>query len=313
MENVFVDINCPVCDGKRFKTIWQSTPREFLSDFRKSYYNLKVLGIDLDTKFYIKKCRNCSFVCVNPQFRSDLYNVVYNEAKIGQVDKKRWAFQEGDLKHLYNTYHKWSNAKNLMRVLSYLRKRFKKPKNENYQQITLLDYGCGFGHLLELSKVFEVEAVGVDIDEHRLGYCKNKGLNVCRPEELDAGNKFDIVISISVIEHVHDLNQYFKYIRDRLKVGGYFHVGGLNPKVIRKEKRRGIYKNVMPFEHINYFTPRSFDVMSEKYGLKRIKIGNIIQEVCSPIDYITPFLKNVVFRGFYPDGGFMVDMIKVRD
>ena len=84
MENVFVNINCPVCDGERFTTVWRSTPRQFLSDFRKSYYNLDALGINLDTDFSIKKCKNCSFVFVNPRFRKELYDVVYNEAKVQQ-------------------------------------------------------------------------------------------------------------------------------------------------------------------------------------------------------------------------------------
>ncbi len=108
MENAFVNINCPVCGGERFKTVWQSTPRQFLSDFRKSYYNLDALGIDLDTGFSIKKCRDCSFVFVNPRLRNDLYDVVYNEAKVEQNRNKQWTRQECDLKYLYNTHHKWS-------------------------------------------------------------------------------------------------------------------------------------------------------------------------------------------------------------
>jgi len=108
VENAFVNINCPVCGGERFKTVWQSTPRQFLSDFRKSYYNLDALGIDLDTGFSIKKCRDCSFVFVNPRLRNDLYDVVYNEAKVEQNRNKQWTRQECDLKYLYNTHHKWS-------------------------------------------------------------------------------------------------------------------------------------------------------------------------------------------------------------
>jgi len=44
----------------------------------------------MDTDFFIKKCRRCSFVFVNPRFRSDLYDVVYNEAKVGQNQDKDW-------------------------------------------------------------------------------------------------------------------------------------------------------------------------------------------------------------------------------
>ena len=311
MDSVFIDISCPVCDGGRFKTVWRSTPRQFLSDFKKSYYNLEALGIDLDTAFYIKKCRSCSFVFVNPRFRSDLYDVVYNEAKVGQNREKEWARQESDLKYLYNTHNKWANARVLMRSLSYLHERFDKAKNENQRRIRLLDFGCGYGHLLDLCKVFEIEAVGVDIDLYRIKFCRHKGHNVCKPEELGTENKFDIVVSTSVVEHVDNLHEYFQYISSRLEKGGYFHLTGLNPTIIRKERGKGIYRLVMPLEHVNYFTAASLDVLVGKYGLKRIRRSNLFQPITKSIDYILPLLKNFVFSGFYPTGVFEADLVKL--
>ena len=312
MENVFINIKCPVCNGERFKTVWRATPGQFLSDFRKNYYNLDALGINMDTVFSIKKCKDCSFVLVNPRFRSELYDVVYNKAKVEQNRDKEWTRRECNLKYLYNTYHKWSAARTLMRPLSYLNKRFEKPKNENQKRIRLLDYGCGFGHLLDLCKVFEIEAVGVDIDLFRIQYCRDKKkLNVCKPEELNAGEKFDIVISTSVVEHVNDLHEYFRYISDRLETGGYLNLTGLNPAIIKREEKKGVYRLVMPLEHINYFTAGSLDVLAEKYNLKRIKASNLFQPITKPVDYIIPFLKNFVFAGFYPTGVFEADLVKL--
>jgi 2-polyprenyl-3-methyl-5-hydroxy-6-metoxy-1,4-benzoquinol methylase len=311
IENVFVDIDCPVCGGKVFKTVWRATPREFLSDFRQSYYNLDAIGVDLDTPFYIKRCKNCSFVFVNPRFRNDLYKVVYNEAKVGQRHQKAWAYQEGDLKSLYNTHHKWAASRILMRALSYLDGRFEKPKNESQRRIKLLDFGCGNGHLLDLCRVFEVEATGVDIDLHRIQFCREKGLNVCQPEGLEAASQFDVVVSTAVVEHVNDLHEYFRYVTDRLKSGGRLHLTGLNPGIIRKEKRRGTYRLVMPFEHLNYFTAGALDTLAGKYGLKRIQVSHLFQPTTKLLDYFTPFLKNVVFRGFYPTGTFEADLTKL--
>lgn len=85
MENVFVNIDCPVCGGKKFKTVWQSTPKQFLSDFRKSYYNLDVLGIKLDTEFSIKKCGDCPFVFVNPRFRNEIMIWFTTKPKSGKI------------------------------------------------------------------------------------------------------------------------------------------------------------------------------------------------------------------------------------
>jgi SAM-dependent methyltransferase len=311
MDNVFVEIHCPICGEARFKTVWQATPRQFLSDFRKSYYNLDALGIGMDTLFFIKKCRDCSFVFVNPRFRSDLYDVVYNEAKVGQNRKKQWMHQDGDLRNLYDTYSKWTSVRTLMRTLSYYHRRFEKPKNENQRRIRLLDYGCGYGHTLDLCKVFGIEAIGVDLDSYRIQFCRDKGLYACKPEELDSANNFDIVISTSVVEHIDDLNGYFRYIHDRLNDGGYLHLTGLTPKVIRKEKRKQVYRLVMPLEHVNFFTARSLDALLKKHNFKRIRVSNMFQAITKPLDYATPFLKNFVFHGFYPSGSFEADLLKL--
>lgn len=311
MKDVFVHINCPVCGGARFKTVWQSTPREFLNTFRKSYYNLDALGIDMDTSFSIKKCRECRFVFVNPRLRRDLYNVVYNEAKVEQNRDKQWMRHECDLGYLYNTHTKWASTRILMRCLSYLHERFDKPKNENQKRIRLLDFGCGYGHLLDLCKVFGIEAMGVDIDLYRINVCRDKGLNVCRPEELDTENRFDVVVSTSVVEHVNDLHGYFRSISGWLETGGYLHLIGLNPTIIRREKSRREYRLVMPLEHLNYFTPRSLDALTAKYGLRRIKVSHLFQPTTKLLDHFTPFLKNFVFHGFYPTGVFEADLRKL--
>ena len=186
MNDGFVEIACPVCGGLDFSTIVEITPDEFLSDSRKKYYNLEVLNITMDTSFYIKKCRYCSFVMLNPRFGDDLYGVVYNEAKVGQYDKNDWMFAAGDLQRLYNTHSKYDAAINLLESIIHLKDRFEKVKNEGKKPIRLLDYGCGMGHILDLCKVFDIEAKGVEVDDKRLSYCDARGLDVCRPEELSA-------------------------------------------------------------------------------------------------------------------------------
>ena len=312
MNNIFEEIACPICNSKIMNTVLEFTPDEFMNDMRKSYYNLEVLNIKNDTKFYIKKCKNCSFVFVNPRLKDELYDVVYNESKVTQNELKSWKDEEGtNLSYLYNTYHKWIVSPSLFRILSYSRKKFNKAKNDKYEQIKLLDYGCGSGHILELCKPFGIDAKGVDIDNWRIKHCQNKGLDVCRPEDLDENEKFDILISTSVVEHVNDLDKYFAFISKHLKKGGHCSLVGLTPNIIDIEKKTGKYNIVMPLEHLNYFTKKSFDMLIEKHGLKRIKYSNSMQEIIRPVDYIKPFLKNIIFQGFMPTGNMEVDLIKL--
>ena len=108
-----------------------------------------------------------------------------------------------------------------------------------------------------------------------------------------------------------DLHGYLRYIHDRLKACGHLHLTGITPAVIRKEKRRQVYRLVMPLEHMNFFTARSLDVLVRKHGFERIRIRHMFQAIAKPLDYVTPFLKNFIFRGFYPTGSLEADLMKL--
>jgi 2-polyprenyl-3-methyl-5-hydroxy-6-metoxy-1,4-benzoquinol methylase len=312
VNGAFVEIDCPVCGSNSFKTVLEITPDKFLSDYRKKYYDLKSLDIDLNTKFYFKKCKKCSFVFVNPRFNENAYDVAYNEAKVGQYNYKDWLKDDSDLTRLYNTHSKYYSALNLLESLIYIKNRFHEVNNKDKLHIRLMDYGCGFGHILDLCKPFGIEAVGIEIDERRLEYCKSKGLDVRRPEELSEKEKFDVVISWSVIEHVNDLNAYFSYVAKRIYKGGFFIVHGLTDKMIYVERLKGTYKYVMPIEHINYFTPKSFNQLILRHGFKPVHKMKMVQSIDNYYRLLFPFIK-IFFKGFYPNGVFKMDLFKIDD
>lgn len=308
-DNIFRNIDCPVCDGNVFETILKFTPDQFLNEERKSYYNLEALGIKWDTNFFIKKCKKCGFVFVNPRLRKDLYSVVYNDAKAGQYKLKEWMFEGGDIGNLFNLYNKYREIFPLLNALQFFRKYFQKTKNNGYKQIKLLDFGCGLGHILDLCGVFGIDGTGVEIDSFRLNYCRQKKLNVMLPSELPESKKFDIVISTSVIEHVDDLDGYFKYISDRMEKNGIFTFNGLTPRIVKIEKKRKDFKLVMPLEHINYFTRKTLLKLAGKYGLKEAREGYGVFAMRNLKEYGYPIAKKI-FRGFYPTGNFEITLIK---
>ena len=312
MNDVFVEIDCPVCGSRDFKVIFAITPDEFLNNYRKKYYNLDAMGINLHTRFYFKKCKRCSFVFVNPRFHDDVYYIAYNEARAGQYNDKDWREENGDLAKLYNTHSKYYAAINLLEGIIYLKRRFEKVKNDGRKPIRLLDYGCGFGHILDLCKPFGIEAIGVDIDENRLTYCMKKGLDVCRPPELPEDSKFDVVISWSVIEHVNDLNAFFQYISKRMHIGGIFMIHGLNDRIIYIERLRRKFQYVVPTEHINYFTPRSIHHLITKHRFASVPHMKMVQSIDNFSRLFYPLVK-CVFKGFYPNGVLKMDLVKISD
>jgi len=312
MNEIFNEIDCPVCGSNVFKNILIITPEQFLNDYRKKYYNLESMGINLDTKFFFQKCKNCSFVFVNPRINEKIYPIVYNIAKEGQYADKGWREGDNDLAKLFNTHSKFYASINLLEAIFYMKNRFNKLRNDEQKPITLLDYGCGFGHILDLCKPFGIEAVGVDIDERRIQFCKNKELNICKPDELSEDIKFDIIISWSVVEHINDLNQYFQYIYKHMNKGGIFMFNGLTPRIIFWERLRKKYRWVIPIEHINYFTRKSMHYMISKHGFAYVPKMKLVQLIDSYPRYFYPFAK-LLFKGFYPNGILKMDLIKIGE
>ena len=140
-------------------------------------------------------------------------------------------------------------------------------------------------------------------------YCVSKGLNVCRPEDISEDEKFDIVISENVVEHVNDLNEYFLYIVNRLHVGGIFVFTGLTSKIIPIETRQKKYQYFVPIEHINYFTPLSLKLIIEKYDLKKLPTFKMIQSIENYRHLLYPVAK-MYFKEFYPNGAMKVRLFK---
>lgn len=88
-----------------------------------------------------------------------------------------------------------------------------------------LDIGCGKGGNLEtLRQVFNVQGVGVDISEVAVRFCRQHGFRAynSRFEDFVPENdeKFDVIHSSHVIEHVDSPRAYLSKAYELLKPGG---------------------------------------------------------------------------------------------
>jgi SAM-dependent methyltransferase len=82
----------------------------------------------------------------------------------------------------------------------------------------VLDVGCGLGYGLNLLAIKAAEVVGVDVDEQAIAYCRERlqgrnprltALDVYDGETLPyPDDRFDIVTTIDVIEHVPDYQRF---------------------------------------------------------------------------------------------------------
>ena len=120
---------------------------------------------------------------------------------------------------LYKTEatHWWLAARRKI-VLDFIRQRY-----PNRHDLEILDAGCGTGVMLQELQPLGT-AVGVDISEEALQFCRKRGLeNVRNADVLELPFKarhFDFVAALDVVEHIDDDVRALREFWRVLKPGG---------------------------------------------------------------------------------------------
>jgi 2-polyprenyl-6-hydroxyphenyl methylase/3-demethylubiquinone-9 3-methyltransferase len=106
-----------------------------------------------------------------------------------------------------------------------------------FEGLRILDIGCGGGLLCEPMARLGAEVVGVDPSETNIEVAKlhaaesrvDVDYRAATAEELaDAGEKFDVVLNMEVVEHVADVGLFVERCAEMVKPGGIMFVATIN-------------------------------------------------------------------------------------
>ena len=106
-----------------------------------------------------------------------------------------------------------------------------------FEGLRFLDIGCGGGLLCEPMARLGAEVVGVDPSETNIEVAKlhaaesrlEVDYRAATAEELaDAGEKFDVVLNMEVVEHVADVGFFVARCAEMVKPGGIMFVATIN-------------------------------------------------------------------------------------
>jgi len=285
-------ISCQVCGEKENSTVFTISFGDLVSKNNQDV-NFEVLGATADTELSYVKCKECATIYTNPRLTDEGNRRFYNEFKENVEEFSKAPIENsvsanvGSARYTYKMFNAFADLELAAALSNKVSSSRKKPA------LKLLDYGCGYGYLLRLSKVFGIDAKGVELSQLRIAECRALGLTAGTADQILGDEKYDIVISQSVIEHSNRLDTYIENIAMSLEKGGVFLCNGLYVKTIEIEQNRGRYKLVHPISHLTMFTKSSLRKFLNNNGFRipgRIELAKKLRNGGYSWYNILPFL-----------------------
>lgn len=153
-----------------------------------------------------------------------------------------------------------------------------------YEKITerkcnkILDVGCGPGVFYEAYKNLSVNWKGVEINPYWIEFGRNNHVPISK-EKLDKINeKFDVITSFQVLEHVERPLEFIKSLKRLLKPGGLIHLELPNNNSLTSRMRKispiisHDYGFIQPPMHLRAYTKKTLSYLLEKNNLKAVSL-----------------------------------------
>jgi 2-polyprenyl-3-methyl-5-hydroxy-6-metoxy-1,4-benzoquinol methylase len=213
----------------------------------------------LGRRFIVLECNNCHTQRILPKALNDQSSaaVLYNEYNIPNFpDLQREQFIASMLKRLSEVQIDLGPGKKI------------------------LDVGCGSGILLEyICKQFGCSGTGIDVDQRRIAKAQARSRYANFKCELfdgaKIGEKYDIIFSTAVIEHVVDPLNFLKQFHPALADGGSLFLLTPNARSLNYRLLRSWWRELLSLgEHIYLFTPGSLELCAGQSGFKLVKFSS---------------------------------------
>jgi 2-polyprenyl-3-methyl-5-hydroxy-6-metoxy-1,4-benzoquinol methylase len=142
----------------------------------------------------------------------------------------------------------------------------------------VLDFGCGGGFFLNVCRQLGAQVFGIEPNPHGAALTRKQGIPVFEGGLDDylaqhGGERFDVITSNHVIEHVPDPGATLGGLRSLLAEGGTMTIAVPNADSVFARKLGWEWHGVdLPF-HIHQFSARSLRLAAVNAGLKIADLG----------------------------------------
>lgn len=271
--------NCPVCDSTEAGVIMRFTP-ELLSEINPTY-RLEVFKDAVRGKeefLTYSKCRNCGMVYCENIWDDDILCKVYVDS-IDHTQNKDGILLINKRLSLARI---WTN---ILRTLKLLGK-------EKLGDLKIIDFGCGWGDFLDTVQGYGVNAVGYDLDSDKTELATERGQRIVGDiDELKSFGPVDVVVMFSVLEHLQDVKNSLKLVKELLKKGGLFVFSVMDYRSIYIKRNVNRLKNNLPTLTRNLNPVFHVNIYDYKSVMRTIKNNNFDFVSTDSVLSLTDFYK----------------------
>jgi len=199
--------------------------------------------------YELLKCKKCGTVTVDP-FPKVEELIEFYQSYEGSTD------------------YRVKEVKKIARARKRIKRIMKLSKGNKF-----LDIGCNYGFTIKAASDLGLNAHGIDIDETAVNISKEtfgqeKYTAISVEDYAAAGYKADMIYTSEVIEHVPSPEIFIKSISEILNKDGILYLTTPDGGHFSLPKDFTKWDDVMPPEHITYFTRKGMKNLLEKNGFK---------------------------------------------
>ena len=230
--------------------------------------------------FEYKKCPKCHSILVSPRPKAESFNAYYKDSP----STKFWA----------TTFYQFTESARREKLWKPKSKLIKE-KIELFQGDkpiqTIIDIGGGYGVFdEEIKKITPLDIMIIEPSIHLAKICRQKGFNVIEKfmESIDSDeipSTRNCFVSFELFEHLHDPTAFLKSLSACMNTGDLFIFTTLSGMGIDIQLLKENAKAVSPPHHLNFFNPKSIQVLLEKNGFE-------VYDVATPGKLDMDILKN---------------------
>ena len=239
-------------------------------------YDKKHLVID------ICKCQECGLFFVNPVYvSSENAGTFYDNAYSSDATY----IPDADALELMKQRNFRGSHKDYNDRLTVIRKLVNGDK--------LLEFGSSWGYFLFQSQAYGFCPTGVELSAKRSAFGHdNLGINIS-PDLDSIHDKFDVIYSAHVLEHLLDLSDIFKKFHERLKPNGslIIEVPNFDPDT----KGKSVY-SIIGKVHPLGFSKHFFESNLPKHGFSKLDIAGNYGDLIIKPEYRLPLADVIILH-----------------